>query len=208
MEEEEKNEAEEKKKEKKEEEEKKEGEESFEFHINTDSEAEIESHRKRIKHKKGEIKHRLPKLIDTSRGAFEKFQEEQRLKRAKNKEEAILERERVKKFFHEINRLRQLSDDAFDEYIREQLAKLNRKKGEANDEIIRINEFLYQILTNLAKDKNKKQKFNFLSPVSFKDKLIIDEEGNESSFENDTEDNNVLITTTFLKKTENKDKDN
>ena len=205
-EEEEKNKEEAKKEEKKKEESKKEEEkeESInDLHISIDSEEELESNRKRIKHKKGHIK-RLPMLVDTSRGAFEKFQEEQRLKRIRNKEEARLEREKIKKYFYEINRLRKLSDDAFDEYIREQLEKIKRKKGEANDEIIRINSFIYQVITDLAKDKNRKQKFNYLSPVSFKDKIIVDEENENESYESDVDDNNVLITTTCLKKYKNK----
>ena len=157
----------------------------------------------------------MPRLIDTSRGAFEKFQEEQKLKREKNKEEAIKERSKIKKFFQDIKNLRKMDDDAFDEYIREQLEKIKKSKGEANDEIIRINGFIYQIITDLTKERNRKQKFNYVSPINFKNELIneikedyLNNEGNEG-FENEIDDNNnVLITTTFPKNKKNKNKDN
>ena len=102
-------------------------EESFnDLHISTDSEAE--KNRVRIKHKKASIKYRLPMLRDTTPGAFEKFKEEQRLKRERNKEEERLEKIRIKKFFDEIKKLKKLDDDAFDEYIKEQMERFKKKE--------------------------------------------------------------------------------
>ena len=58
-----------------------------------------------------------------------------------------------------------------------------------------MNGFIYQILTNLKRDKNRKQKLSFLSPVTFKDYPLINELGQE--YENDInrdkiDENNVL----------------
>ena len=112
--------------------------------------------------------------------------------------------------------MKQLNDEAFDEYIREQLEKLKKKDQHANEEVIRINSFLYQILTDLQRDKNKKQKLTFLSPIHFTDyplikELSIEQENKDNDALNDNgneindnineiDDNNVLITTTFKKK--------
>ena len=167
---------------------------------------EKEENRVRIKHKKVEIKHRLPRLIDTSPGAFEKFQEEQKLKREKIKNEQKNERIKIKNFFEQIKKLKKLDDDAFDDYIREQLEKL-KKKGEKqpNDELLRMNSFIYKILTDLKKVKNRKQKFNFVSPLQIRDYPIKEQEQEENDddinyMDNKIDENNVLITTTFEKK--------
>ena len=71
---------------------------------------------------------------------------------------------------------------------------------------------MYQILTDLRRDKNRKQKFIFLSPIHFTDYPLIKEleqENENKDIDNDyfdknmdeIDDNNVLITTTFQRKT-------
>ena len=109
--------------------------------------------------------------------------------------------------------LKKLDDEAFDEYIKEQLEKFKKKKDkQANNELLRMNSFIYQILTDLRRDKNRKQKFNFLSPLQFSDYPLIKElnqeqenDDNEDDMNNiynkiNDNDNNILITTTFQKK--------
>ena len=73
-----------------------------------------------------------------------------------------------------------------------------------------MNSFIYQILTDLRRDKIRKQKLNFLSPLQFKDYPLIKElnqeqenEENEDDInyiDNKIDENNILITTTFQKK--------
>ena len=131
------------------------------------SESEPEIRRKRIKHKKAKKKVALPKLTDTSRGAFEKFKEEQEMKKEKKVKDEIDEREKLKKYFMELKALKQLNDEQFDNYIKGKFETLKNIK-ESNDIKLRKESFIYHIFKDIELYKKRKQKFNFVSPVNFK----------------------------------------
>ena len=71
---------------------------------------------------------------------------------------------------------------------------------------------MYQIVTDLQKEKNRKQKLNYVSPVHFTEFPLIKENGQEKDNKEENEDeiskyldanenNSILITTTFQRKT-------
>ena len=131
------------------------------------SEEEVKVKKKRIKHKKAKNKIILPKLNDTSRGAFEKFREEQEMKKIKKEEEDNNEREKLKKYFMELKNLKKLDDEGFDNYIKGKFDTLKDIK-ESNDIKLRKESFVYNIFKDIELYKIRKQKFSFISPINFK----------------------------------------
>ena len=141
----------------------------YELSENSDTDIEVEKKRKRIKHKKAKKKVALPKLTDTSRGAFEKFKEEQKLEMEKKEEEEKKEREKLKKYFMELKKLKHLNDEGFDHYIKGKFETLKNIKDN-NDIKLRKESFIYQIFNDIELLKKRKQRFNFVSPIKFMNK--------------------------------------
>ena len=108
----------------------------------------------------------MPKLTDTSRGAFEKFKKEQEMKKEQKEEEENRQREKLKKYFMELKNLKQLDDEGFDNYIKGKFEKLKNIK-ENNDIKLRKENFVYHIFKDIELDKIRKQRFNFVSPIKF-----------------------------------------
>ena len=131
-----------------------------------DSDEEIEKKRIRIKHKKPKMKRNLPKLTDTSRGAFEQFTKEQEMKKEKKRKEDMLEREKIKKYFVDLKILKQLNDEGFDNYVNDKFDRLKDIKTN-NDIKLRKENFIFNIFKDIEKDRKKSKKFNFISPVKF-----------------------------------------
>ena len=131
-----------------------------------DSDEEIEKKRIRIKHKKPKMKRNLPKLTDTSRGAFEQFTKEQEMKKEKKRKEDMLEREKIKKYFVDLKILKQLNDEGFDNYVNDKFDRLKDIKT-SNDIKLRKENFIFNIFKDIEKDRKKSKKFNFISPVKF-----------------------------------------
>ena len=125
--------------------------------------------RKRIKHKKAKKKIVLPKLRDTSQSAFERFKEEQEKKRKKKEEEERKERIKLKEYFMRLKEIKQLNEEGFDNYINGNIDTLKNIK-ESNDIKLRKENFIYHIFKDIELDKNRKQKFNFISPLQFLNK--------------------------------------
>ena len=130
------------------------------------SENEEEKKKKRIKHKKAKKKVVLPKLTDTSRGAFEKFKKEEEIMKEKKEEEEKKEREKLKKYFMELKTLKKLNDEGFDNYIKGRFETLKNIK-ENNDVKLRKESFIYHIFKDIELYKKNKQRFNFVSPIKF-----------------------------------------
>ena len=136
--------------------------------IISESEEEKEKKpKKRIKHKKPKKEIKLVKLTDTSRGAFEKFKQEQELKKEKKEEEENKERQKLKKYFRELKAIKQLDDEGFDNYIKSKFDTLKSIKDN-NDIKLRKESFIYHFFKDIEYYKKRKQKFNFVSPINFK----------------------------------------
>ena len=127
----------------------------------------IRKNKKRIKHKKAKNKVILPKLNDTSRGAFEQFKREQEMLKKKKEEEDNNEREKLKKYFRELKNIKRLDDEGFDNYIKGKFDTLKNIKDN-NDIKLRKESFIYNFFKDLENCKNRKQKFSFISPIYFK----------------------------------------
>ena len=127
----------------------------------------IQKNKKRIKHKKAKNKVILPKLNDTSRGAFEQFKREQEMLKKKKEEEDNKEREKLKKYFRELKNIKRLDDEGFDNYIKGKFDTLKNIKDN-NDIKLRKESFIYNFFKDLENCKNRKQKFSFISPIYFK----------------------------------------
>ena len=127
----------------------------------------IQKNKKRIKHKKAKNKVILPKLNDTSRGAFEQFKREQEMLKKKKEEEDNNEREKLKKYFKELKNIKRLDDEGFDNYIKGKFDTLKNIKDN-NDIKLRKESFIYNFFKDLENCKNRKQKFSFISPIYFK----------------------------------------
>ena len=127
----------------------------------------IQKNKKRIKHKKAKNKVILPKLNDTSRGAFEQFKREQEMLKKKKEEEDNNEREKLKKYFRELKNIKRLDDEGFDNYIKGKFDTLKNIKDN-NDIKLRKESFIYNFFKDLENYKNRKQKFSFISPIYFK----------------------------------------
>ena len=127
----------------------------------------IQKNKKRIKHKKAKNKVILPKLNDTSRGAFEQFKREQEMLKKKKEEEDNNEREKLKKYFRELKNIKRLDDEGFDNYIKGKFDTLKNIKDN-NDIKLRKESFIYNFFKDLENCKNRKQKFSFISPIYFK----------------------------------------
>ena len=123
--------------------------------------------KKRIKHKKPKKEIKLIKLTDTSRGAFEKFKQEQQLKKEKKEEEENKERQKLKKYFKELKAIKQLDDEGFDNYIKSNIVTLKSIKDN-NDIKLRKESFIYHFFKDIEYYRKRKQKFNFISPINFK----------------------------------------
>ena len=99
-----------------------------------------------------------------------------------------------------------MDDDAFDKYIREQLRRLEKRIEKINNETMRIDAFLFQVLTDLQKQKNRKQKFKFESPVHFTNYQLISEDEKENNKQGEEEededydDTNTILITTYNKR--------
>ena len=111
----------------------------------------------------------MPKLTDTSRGAFEQFKKEQELIKEKKRQEDLLEREKLKKYFMDIKTIKQLDDGGFDKFISEKFERLKDIKSN-NDTKLRKESFIFNIYKDIEFDRNYKQKFNFISPIIFYNK--------------------------------------
>ena len=89
------------------------------------------------------------------------------MKKEKKEKEENDEREKLKKYFMELKAIKQLNDEGFDNYIRGKFETLKYIK-ESNDIKLRKESFIYHIFKDIELAKNRKQKFNFVSPVYFK----------------------------------------
>ena len=141
--------------------------------------SEDERPRPKRARRKGIIKIFLPRLIDTTPGAFEKFTAEQKRKREEMLKEDKLNEEKIKKYFYDIEALQHYKDAEFDEFVREELKKYKKKKGLKDGEF-RLDNFMSEFIRNFEKEKLLKPKLNYLSPVCFRSHDIesIDEEEN------------------------------
>ena len=115
--------------------------------------------------RKGVIKIFMPRLIDTTPGAFEKFQEEQRKKKEKEMREEKIKDQKIKKYFYDIEALQTYRDQEFDDFVREESEKRKVKnKGKVG---FRLDNFVSEYKRNAQKDKLMKPKINFLTPLHF-----------------------------------------
>ena len=135
--------------------------------MNLSEEEEEKPRPKRVK-RKGVVKIFMPRLIDTTPGAFEKFKEEQRKKKEQQMREDKFNEQKIRKYFYDIEALQTYQDAEFDDFVREELEKYRIKKGKLKVGDFRLDNFMNEFIRNVEKDKLLKPKLNYLSPINFR----------------------------------------
>ena len=89
------------------------------------------------------------------------------MKKKKKEEEENKERQKLKKYFRELKAIKQLDDEGFDNYIKSKFDTLKSIKDN-NDIKLRKESFIYHFFKDIEYYKKRKKKFNFVSPINFK----------------------------------------